>query len=410
MVPTNAGGYTVAVSGPGGATTGAVLTVTVDASRGVYDFPASEDVWIRDLVPDHTYNGDLLDVRRTIDTSVPDGIEVRYGLVQFDLSPLAWLSLTSVELVLDELGANEGVGSSALLPIQTLAFAIGTNNDAPNLLSMTWNSYTNTYEGFEPYTFSGLGVYDLPANGTVRANRGSLASPAELAFIQSLANRSNKLTLVLKPTSPGTNMAHSFGDGEYRGNNAILRIVKPVGTSLPVVSSITVVPGSSSIPVGRTTTLSVTATGTGTLTYQWRLNGQPITNATSATLVLNATQPEQAGAYTVVVTDFIGSTISAAVNLTVDANTVQIECTEDVWIRDFAPGTTYNGDFLDIRRTSAEVRYGLVQFDLSLLVGKMVAGVELILDEMGTRPECRHERHAADSDGRFRHRLEQQRP
>ncbi len=384
IVPTNAGGYTVAVSGPGGATTGAVLTVTVDASRGVYDFPAGEDVWIRDLVPDHTYNGDLLDVRRTIDASIGDGIEVRYGLAQFDLSPLAWLSLTSVELVLDELGANEGVGSSALLPIQTQAFAIGTNNDAPNLLSMTWNSYTNTYEGFEPYTFDSLGAYDLPANGTLRTNRSSPASPADLALIQSLANSSNKLTLVLKPTSPGTNIGHSFGDGEYRGNNAILRVVKPVGTSLPVVSAITVVPGSSNIPIGGTTTLSVTATGTGTLTYQWRLDGQPITNATSATLVLNAIQPNQAGAYTVVVTDFIGSTISAAVNLTVDGHTVRIECTEDVWIRDFAPDTTYNGDFLDVRRTSAEVRYGLVQFDLSLLAGKIVAGVELILDEMGT--------------------------
>jgi hypothetical protein len=385
IVPTDAGDYRLAVSGPGGATTSAVVAVTVNSSLGVYDFPASEDVWIRDFAPGTTYNGDLLEVRRTIDASLNGVIEVRYGLVQFDLTALARLSLNSVELILDEMGSSQGAGSSAAAPIQTAAFAIGTSHNAPNLLSINWNSYTNSYEGFEPYTFATLGVYDLPDNGALRTNRSTLANAADLAFIQSLVNATNKLTLVFKPLSPGTNIAHSFGDGEYNGNNAILRIVKPVGTSLPVVSPISVLPGSSNIPVGRKTTLGVTATGTGGLTYQWRFNGQDITNATSATYVLDAIQPNLAGPYTVQVTDFIGSTVPAPVILTVDTNALQIECAEDVWIRQSDPDKTYNGDFLDVRRSSAtEVRYGLVQFDLSAFAGKTVTGVELILDEMGT--------------------------
>src|SRR5271156_460852 len=42
-------------------------------------------------------------------------------------------------------------------------------------------------------------------------------------------------------------------------------------------------PGNQTVAVGQTATFSVTATGTGPLTYQWFVNGVPISGATSST-------------------------------------------------------------------------------------------------------------------------------
>ena len=61
----------------------------------------------------------------------------------------------------------------------------------------------------------------------------------------------------------------------------------------------------------------VSAFGTGTLTYQWRFNGANIPGATASTLVLTNVRPGVDGAYSVVVTDNIGSAISSNAVLTV---------------------------------------------------------------------------------------------
>ena len=61
----------------------------------------------------------------------------------------------------------------------------------------------------------------------------------------------------------------------------------------------------------------VNAFGTGPLAYQWRFNGQNLPGATTSTLVLSNVQPGLDGAYSVVVTDNIGSAISSNAVLTV---------------------------------------------------------------------------------------------
>ena len=52
---------------------------------------------------------------------------------------------------------------------------------------------------------------------------------------------------------------------------------------------------------GADVTLSVTATGTGTLRYQWRRDGERLPDATAATLTMNSVLPAQSGEYQVVV-------------------------------------------------------------------------------------------------------------
>ncbi|MES2697813.1 MAG: immunoglobulin domain-containing protein, partial [Verrucomicrobiota bacterium] len=69
--------------------------------------------------------------------------------------------------------------------------------------------------------------------------------------------------------------------------------------------------------VGQTATFQVAATGSGSLVYQWRRNGTPISGATAGTFFLPMVTVTDAGDYTVVVSNANGSLTSAAAVLTV---------------------------------------------------------------------------------------------
>ena len=64
--------------------------------------------------------------------------------------------------------------------------------------------------------------------------------------------------------------------------------------------------------VGQTKTLSVTATGTGTLKYQWKFNGANLPSAVSSVLTVSKVTTNQAGTYSVAVSNSAGSTNSTA--------------------------------------------------------------------------------------------------
>jgi hypothetical protein len=68
---------------------------------------------------------------------------------------------------------------------------------------------------------------------------------------------------------------------------------------------------------GTQVSLTVTATGLGSLTYQWQVNGQNIPGATSSTLVLSAVRPSVNGNYRVIVGNPYGTTISTEATVAV---------------------------------------------------------------------------------------------
>lgn len=84
-----------------------------------------------------------------------------------------------------------------------------------------------------------------------------------------------------------------------------------------VPPQISVQPVGREVFAGSRVELSVEAIGTLPLQYQWQHNGQPIDQATDAVLVLDNVRPEDAGEYTVVVSNEGGSVVSEAATLVV---------------------------------------------------------------------------------------------
>jgi hypothetical protein len=89
--------------------------------------------------------------------------------------------------------------------------------------------------------------------------------------------------------------------------------VNPAG----VAPSITTQPLGQSLGLGTSATLTVVAAGTSPLAYQWSKNGTAITGATSASLTFSSLSASDAGSYTVVVSNALGSVGSSAASLTV---------------------------------------------------------------------------------------------
>src|SRR6266550_2630295 len=94
----------------------------------------------------------------------------------------------------------------------------------------------------------------------------------------------------------------------------------PATLTVNVPPSITAQPTNQTVTAGQTATLSVTATGTGPLSYQWQKNGTGIGGATSASYTTPATTSADHGAqFIVVVSNPAGNVNSNAARLTVNA-------------------------------------------------------------------------------------------
>lgn len=123
-------------------------------------------------------------------------------------------------------------------------------------------------------------------------------------------------TLILTNVQPGDAGSYSVivtnPLGSATSSNAVLTV--NTNPSAPVFIT---QPSSNTVRVGDSTSFIAAAVGTQPLTYQWKTNGVALPGATSPTLNLTSIQVTDAGTYTVVASNSVGSTTSSNAVLTV---------------------------------------------------------------------------------------------
>ncbi len=100
--------------------------------------------------------------------------------------------------------------------------------------------------------------------------------------------------------------------------------VTSTGASLTVNSApvFTTSPSSQTVTAGASVTFTAAASGSPAPSYQWKLNGANITGATNASYTIASASAANAGSYTVVATNSVGSVTSGVATLTVTAVTI----------------------------------------------------------------------------------------
>lgn len=102
--------------------------------------------------------------------------------------------------------------------------------------------------------------------------------------------------------------------GSVTSAKVLLTVIPP--DSAPTISD---QPQDVTVPAGRPAKFQVTAAGTGTLSYQWRLNGSTIAGATANPHTVPRAWQANAGGYSVVVSNALGMVSSNEGRLTVQA-------------------------------------------------------------------------------------------
>ena len=101
--------------------------------------------------------------------------------------------------------------------------------------------------------------------------------------------------------------------------------VRHTGRALGPAPVITMQPTSHSVRGGQSVTLSVQASSSKPLVYQWRKDGSRILNATNATYMIASAQSRHPGIYRVLVSNADGGVNSSGATLTVDGATFALE-------------------------------------------------------------------------------------
>jgi hypothetical protein len=148
--------------------------------------------------------------------------------------------------------------------------------------------------------------------------------------------------------------ARALGQGEIQAIVAASGAGKCAAPTSPVIVS---QPVGSTNELGASTTISVLASGTGPLSYQWRKNGTAITGATNSSLGLANMTVADTGSYSAVVANSIGSVTSVVATVVVNASGLLVLPN---YYKNADDG--YNSGHLDEVNTRWQTIYGADQF------------------------------------------------
>jgi hypothetical protein len=156
-----------------------------------------------------------------------------------------------------------------------------------------------------------MGIYAFP---NPLAPAASLTDVNVSTTYTSPPNGSYYVVLLLTEFTGGsTNSGYTIRDS--------IEFTNTLNIGPPSPPGITSQPANVSVVAGGTATFSVAAVGSLPLTYQWRKDGAALSGATNSTLTLSNVQSANAGGYTVVVSNSLGSTTSNTATLTLSPGT-----------------------------------------------------------------------------------------
>jgi HYDIN/CFA65/VesB-like, Ig-like domain/Cep192 domain 4/Immunoglobulin domain/Immunoglobulin I-set domain len=168
-------------------------------------------------------------------------------------------------------------------------------------------------------------ITSQPANQTVTAGQTATFSvtatgTAPLTYQWKKNNAAISGATSASYTTPATAASDNGAQFTVTVTNSVSNVTSNAAKlTVNVPPSITTQPANQTVLAGQTATFSVSATGAGTLSYQWKKNGAAISGANSASYTTPATAASDNGAkFTVTVTDTAGSTASNAATLTVN--------------------------------------------------------------------------------------------
>jgi len=151
-------------------------------------------------------------------------------------------------------------------------------------------------------------------------------------------------TLTGTPTIAGsftfTMVAYSDinAKGYYTSPKAYTVTVKAGAVSAPVILSSP--PATQAVATGSVLNLSVIASGTDPITYQWQLNGNNISGATASALLITSANAANAGVYTCIITNSAGTVTTSPSTLVV--SNPPVITASPVAAQSVAAGTTVN--------------------------------------------------------------------
>lgn len=128
----------------------------------------------------------------------------------------------------------------------------------------------------------------------------------------------DRTNAALTISSAQTNDAGGYSVVVSNNNGSVTSVVATLTVLLPVPPSITTQPKNWTNVVGFAATFTVSASGSSPLHYQWYFNANtPLLNQTNASLSFTIASTNDAGGYSVIVTNRFGSVTSAVAVLTV---------------------------------------------------------------------------------------------
>ena len=287
--PTTAGTYTVNLSANniGGTGPGATVTITIEPSGPVPTITSAASV-SANLDTAFTYQIVASESPTSYAASgLPVGLSVNTATGAITGTPTVGGVFTST------LTASNGNGASSAFSLQFVLGPVSAVNSASTLSG-----------------FTGVAVSSYQLTGTnspTSFNVGAL--PSGLSYNSS----TRQIT--------GTPAAAGHTDVTISANNAVgqgLPFTLAIQIASPTGPAISAHPASQTKNAGESVTFTVVATGAPAPTYQWKKGSTDISGATTSSYTIDAVTSNDAGNYTVVVTNIAGSVTSDAATLTVN--------------------------------------------------------------------------------------------